>query len=511
MFTIFGGILAAVLAAGPEKPFTIEVVDRQTGRGVPLVELTTVNHLRYVTDSNGIVAFAEPGLMHTKVFFYVQSHGYTFAKDGFGFRGKALDIVPGGTARLEIDRINLAERLYRITGGGIYADSVLVGRPVPLRHPTLNGQVFGCDSVQNALYHGKLYWFWGDTSRPAYPLGNFKMTGATSELPGRGGLEPDVGVDLNYFVDPSGFVRSMAPLESPGPVWIGGIVVLRDGSNRERMFAYYDKIQGTADSFSSAERGLVEYDDKTETFRHSVTFPTKGPFPTGGHPLLYKDGRKEYFVFCDPFPRIRVRAEIDALKRPESYEAHTCLKPGGRLDAELTTELERAADGTLRWGWKANTDAIGPLELQKLIQAGKIGDRQSPFQLRDVQTGKVVLAHRGTIAWNDYRHRWIMILCQFGGTSMLGEIWYAESKELMGPWNAARKIVTHDRYSFYNPRHHPYFDREGGRIIYFEGTYTAAYSGNADLTPLYDYNQIMYKLDLSKLPAVAETPAKKTD
>ena len=75
MFTILGGFLAAVLAAAPEKPFAIEVVDRQTGRGVPLVELTTVNHLHYLTDSNGIVAFAEPGLMHTKVFFYVQSHG----------------------------------------------------------------------------------------------------------------------------------------------------------------------------------------------------------------------------------------------------------------------------------------------------------------------------------------------------------------------------------------------------------------------------------------------------
>ena len=117
-----------------------------------------------------------------------------------------------------------------------------------------------------------------------------------------------------------------------------------------------------------------------------------------------------------------------------------------------------------------------------------------------MQTGKPVLAHRGSVAWNEYRRRWIMIFCQFGGTSMLGEIWYAESKELMGPWSPARKIVTHDRYSFYNPRHHPYFDRNGGRIIYFEGTYTAAYSGNSDLTPRYDYNQIMYKLDLSKIP-----------
>jgi len=41
------------------------------------------------------------------------------------------------------------------------------------------------------------------------------------------------------------------------------------------------------------------------------------------------------------------------------------------------------------------------------------------------------------------------------------------------------------------------FDQEGGRIIYFEGTYTATFSGNKDPTPRYDYNQVMYQLDLS--------------
>ena len=43
-----------------------------------------------------------------------------------------------------------------------------------------------------------LYWFWGDTERVSYPLGNFSASGATSELPGRGGLDPNVGVDLTY-------------------------------------------------------------------------------------------------------------------------------------------------------------------------------------------------------------------------------------------------------------------------------------------------------------------------
>src|SRR4029079_16823024 len=81
-------LLAALVAAEPDRPFAITVVDAQTGRGVPLVELKTVHGLRLVTDSNGIVAFHEPGLMDQTVFFHVSGHGYEFPKDGFGIRGK---------------------------------------------------------------------------------------------------------------------------------------------------------------------------------------------------------------------------------------------------------------------------------------------------------------------------------------------------------------------------------------------------------------------------------------
>ena len=85
----------------------------------------------------------------------------------------------------------------------------------------------------------------------------------------------------------------------------------------------------------------------------------------------------------------------------------------------------------------------------------------------------------------------------YGSTSYLGEVWYAEADTPLGPWVYARKIVTHDKYSFYNPKQHPMFDKEGGRIIFFEGTYTTTFSGNPDPTPRYEYNQVMYQLDLS--------------
>src|SRR4051812_29487995 len=83
-------------ASDPGRYFTIEVVDEQTGRGVPMVELQTTYGRRDYTDSAGLVAFDEPGLMGRRVFFGVSAHGYEFAKDGFGIRGVVLAPEAGG-------------------------------------------------------------------------------------------------------------------------------------------------------------------------------------------------------------------------------------------------------------------------------------------------------------------------------------------------------------------------------------------------------------------------------
>ena len=246
--------LSCLIAAGAGQPddyFQITVVDADTGRGVPLVELSTVNGIRYVTDSNGVAAFHEPGLMDQSVYFFVKSHGYEFPADKlFGFRGQALTVKPGGKARLKIKRLNIAERLYRVTGEGIYRDSVLTGAEVPIRQPLLNAQVLGCDSVQTAVFRGKLIWLWGDTNRPSHPLGNFHMTGAATPLPDNGGLNPSRGIDLTYFQKEDGFVRPMARMPGEGPTWLDGLVVLGDGDG-ERMFAAYAKIRRALDRLRS--------------------------------------------------------------------------------------------------------------------------------------------------------------------------------------------------------------------------------------------------------------------
>lgn len=119
------------------------------------------------------------------------------------------------------------------------------------------------------------------------------------------------------------------------------------------------------------------------------------------------------------------------------------------------------------------------------------------IQLRDPATGKVVKAHGGSVYWNEFRKRWVMLFVEYGGASFLGEMWFTEADSPTGPWTFARKIAAHDDYSFYNPKQHPMFDQEGGRLVYFEGTYTHTFSGNKTPTPRYDYNQVMYRLDLN--------------
>src|SRR5262249_10188077 len=165
------------------------------------------------------------------------------------------------------------------------------------------------------------------------------------------------------------------------------------------------------------------------------------------------------------------------------------------------TKLEEGkvegAGGRPRYGWKRNTPPLGPKEQAQLVKAGKLTADEALLHLQDADTGKAILAHSGSVYWNEYRRRWVMIGLEQFGTSLLGEVWYAEADTPLGPWVYARKIVTHDKYSFYNPNQDPMFDKEDGRVIFFEGTYAATFSGNDAPTPRYDYNQVMYRLDLA--------------
>ena len=485
----------AAAAAGAGEPFAIEVVDAATGRGVPLIELRTVNEIRMITDSAGLIAFDEPGLMGRSVFFHVRGHGYEHPKDGFGYRGRALDVVAGGKARIEVERINVAERLYRSTGAGIYRDSVLLGRPVPLRAPVLNGQVLGQDSVLEATFGGKIYWFWGDTNRPSYPLGMFATPGATSELPGPGGgLDPEVGVDLSYFPAPDGFVAPTAALPGEGPTWLDALSVVPDPGRPggERMFASFAKVRP---SMAAYRRGIAEFDPRTHRFAETTPIPLDAPIRPFGHPFAWEVGGVRYVVFADPYPLVQVPARPEQFMRLDQYEAFTCLLPGSSRQGGA--QVDRGPDGRARYRWRKNAPPVDPDWQKLLVAAGQLRADEVMLPLQEPTTGRPVHLARGSTYWNAYRGRWVLIGTEVGGTeSNLGEVWFAEADSPLGPWAYARKVVTHDHYSFYNPKQHPAFSKAGGRIIFFEGTYTATFSGNPEPTARYDYNQIAYKLDL---------------
>ncbi|HUQ70618.1 MAG TPA: hypothetical protein VM165_13900 [Planctomycetaceae bacterium] len=484
-------LLLAMLLAGADapaanRPFAIEIVDQDTGRGVPLVELETTNNLVYVTDSRGVAAFDEPGLLGQPVWFHVRSHGYEFAADAFGYRGQRIETTPGGQTKLKIKRLNIAERLCRLTGGGIERDSVLTGRMPAESASLLNGQVLGCDSIMTGVYKGRMYHFWGDTNRPAYPLGNFHMTGATSPLPAEL-RNISHGIRYDYFTDDTGFARGVCKMPGDGPTWLDGIVVLAEPQGRERMFGAYVKIKPP---LSTYQRGLCEWNDDRNEFVKLQEFPLDAPVYPFGRPFKHAD----HVYFADPFPCVRMPANVESFTKLDDYEAFTCLVAGTRFADQ---QVERDAQGRVVYGWKRNTPTMTAEEERKLVTAGKLPADAAHWQLAAADTGKPVIAHRGSVRWNEYRKRWILITVEIGGSSMLGEVWYAESDQPTGPFGKAVKVVTHNKYSFYNPLHHVEFDAEGGRMIHFEGTYTHTFSGNSQQTPRYDYNQMLYRLDLS--------------
>lgn len=474
--------------AGTFRPFMITVCDAATGRGIPLVRLRTVDDLCYYTDSAGRIAFYEPDLMDQKVAFSIQSYGYSLPSG----ENVTLKAVSDGVAKIKLERINIAERLYRITGEGIYRDSILLEKPVPLKNPLLCGKVVGQDTVAMTEYKGKLFWLWGDTERPAYPLGNFKTSSATSLPPGRGGLDPGRGVDLNYFVDKDGFSRQMFPRSDAGLVWMGTLVSVND-KGTERLVASYSAMDGKGVSF---ERGMAIFNDSAETFETLIVYQPGHHIQPAGQ-AFKKDG---YVYVNGPYSVIRIKADLKALSDPASYEAFTCLVSGTGYEG-ADSKLDRDKNNRLVWDWKQNTSPLDDSQWETLVKAGCVNQAEAWNWLKDTQTGRHVKIAHGSSVYNAYEECWIMVLNQQFGTSFLGEIWIAAAPAPQGPWTKAQKIITHtskdDTYTFYNVACHPEFDRQNGRSIYFEGTYVTTYSGNPNPTPRYDYNQIMYRLDLT--------------
>src|SRR5918993_1494124 len=152
------------------------------------------------------------------------------------------------------------------------------GRGVPL----VNAKVTGQDSTQAAVYRGKIHFFWGDTNRLAYPLGHFGTAAATAQLPGKGGLDPSAGVDLEYFVDDDGFSRPVFAKEDNNPIWLDGLMLLKDKQGVERLVG---KASVQKSLTETVARRLVVFNDGKGGFDTLKEIPLDVPLYPQAHPL----------------------------------------------------------------------------------------------------------------------------------------------------------------------------------------------------------------------------------
>ena len=436
-------LMLGVASAAGFAPCRIEIVEAGSGWPVPLVELRTTHQLEFFSDNAGVIAFDAPELMGRETWFDVIGNGYEVPKDGFGYRGVRLKPEPGKTLRVEVKRTIIAKRLGRITGAGLFAESQQLGSELDWPE----SGVLGSDSVQNAVHRGKMFWLWGDTTLARFPLGIFDCSSATSAIQPLASFEPPLKLKLDYFTNDQGVPRGVGRMPGAGPTWLTAYVSLPDKSGTPHLVASYAKIKPPLDAY---EFGLCVWNETTANFDQLRVLWTKAkatpkcPPAPNGQPAFWKDATgREWVYFGNPFPGLRCPATFEAWPDTNSWEV---LQPQPQL--------------------------VSP-------------------------TGQTVKPHSGHIAWNPWRQRWVTVFMEaFGKPSAFGELWYAEAPTPTGPWGRAVKILSPANYTFYNPRLHPEFTPTNSPVLLFEGTYTQTFANHPHPTPRYDYNQILYRLDL---------------
>ena len=450
--------LAVPAATHAAAPCRIEVLEKGSRWRVPLVELRTTHQVRFVTDNAGLIAFDLPESMGRETWFDVTGHGYEVPKDGFGYRGVRLTPEPGKTLRVEVERRSIARRLGRLTGAGLFAESQKLG----LAADWPESGVVGCDSVQVARHEGRIFWLWGDTTLARYPLGIFDSTAAMTGDRPLATFDPPVRLRYEYFTDDQGRPRAVAKLSGEGPTWVSACTSLPDRTGRARLVASYVKIRPPLEAY---EWGLCVWDDGRKQFERlkvvwtkTVEAPSPPPRPEG-HAALWTDGAgRAWVLFGNPLPSLRCPATFEAWQDPGSWEV---LTPPERLRVAGSDQTVKPHTG----------------------------------------------AHSGSIAWHPWRQRWVTVFMEaLGKPSAFGELWYAEAPAPTGPWGPGVKVLSHDNYTFYNPCLHVELAPPESPILLFEGTYTMQFADRPQPTPRYDYNQMLYRLDLDD-PALAPARA----
>src|SRR5262249_37826656 len=153
------------------------------------------------------------------------------------------------------------------------------------------------------------------------------------------------------------------------------------------------------------EHGIAIFDDKSATFEAAKKLPLdeKWRHPAG-HPIVHDEGGKRWLLIGQPVPTVRVPATLADVLDPTKYEVFTRATKNRGPGASWQGSVEGPpTDSSLEARW-LKKKSIRPDEARFCP-----ADAANP--------GERITLHTGTVRWNEFRRRWVMITCQINGKS----------------------------------------------------------------------------------------------
>jgi len=362
-----------------------------------------------------------------------------------------------------------------------------------------------------AKFKGNLFWTFGDTACPRSARQDncdgtgMHTVGAVSCIPGEeeGEVERKTSCrasdppNLTYFTENASIAltqalsgggvwpspKPMAPFAPLGEnTWVAALSVIHRGTPHEALYANYVKNPGDGNGPITVQ-GMARWNESSSKFDQVSIWPLNSTISLNGAHTVEKISPKDqltlggYILYSNG---VRVPATEEALSQYSAFERVPPAAP--------------APQGV--------SASKGP------------GDSPARPASQYDQLG-------ANVNWNAWTGRYITVGVTSAGAP--GDVFVAFSNELNGPWRNGTSVASHQNSnsSCYNPLHLTHFDLEGGRIIHIACTFTAMWSsgpnapnvwttclvglaggkGCAPVVPRYEYNNIVYRVDLAQLTA----------
>ena len=319
-----------------QVPFRITVTDEECGWPVPLVQFKTLDGQVFTSDNAGVVGVDSPDLYGRNVRFGIVGHGYEVPADASGERSVVLAVKPGGKASVKVRRTVPARRLGRIGGTGLFVESRKFGEHLDKED---QGEV-GRDSVQCRPFNGRLFWLWGDTSMQDYAIGIFNTTAAYTKNPAfPKDPRPPIYPPYEQIRDEKGRVRGVIKAQGSGPIWVFGLIDLKDRAGKDHLGGAWSQVRGFCDAYKN---GLCEWNAREDRFDVTLQLMDKDnkvfpEFFPDQNPTRWTDAKgKKWLLYGFPFPHHRI---------PDSYEAWRDTNTWEKVDWSAREKVATMADG----------------------------------------------------------------------------------------------------------------------------------------------------------------------